>query len=79
MVTFNRKIIPTQESPIVGFPANVIYQTTKKGVKFSKCWGAPLNNDEFFTVGLSQTSGKENVVMLNEIHHKTKRCGGPEQ
>ena len=30
-----------------------------------------------FTVGQSSTSGRENVVTWNDIHHKTSISGGP--
>lgn len=32
-----------------------------------------------FTVGFSRTSGKDNMVTWNDIHHKTRREGGPEK
>ncbi|XP_062613013.1 uncharacterized protein LOC134274799 [Saccostrea cucullata] len=32
-----------------------------------------------FTVGFSRTSGRDNVVTWNDIHHKTRRDGGPEK
>ncbi|XP_062614147.1 uncharacterized protein LOC134275882 [Saccostrea cucullata] len=32
-----------------------------------------------FTVGYSRTSGKDNMVTWNDIHHKTRREGGPER
>ncbi len=32
-----------------------------------------------FTVGQSTTSGLDNVVTWNDIHHKTNRHGGPER
>ncbi|ROL51443.1 putative E3 ubiquitin-protein ligase DTX3 [Anabarilius grahami] len=30
-----------------------------------------------FTIGCSSTTGKNNVVTWNDIHHKTSRDGGP--
>ncbi|KFP03390.1 E3 ubiquitin-protein ligase DTX3L, partial [Calypte anna] len=30
-----------------------------------------------FTVGRSRTTGKENVITWNDIHHKTSKVGGP--
>ena len=30
-----------------------------------------------FTVGISVTSGAQNVVVWNDIHHKTNIIGGP--
>ncbi|KAK3512479.1 hypothetical protein QTP70_014615 [Hemibagrus guttatus] len=32
-----------------------------------------------FTVGSSRTSGADNVVIWNDIHHKTNRNGGPQR
>ncbi len=32
-----------------------------------------------FTVGTSTTSGLNNVVTWNDIHHKTNKYGGPER
>jgi len=32
-----------------------------------------------FTIGQSRTSGEENVLTWNDIHHKTRRDGGPDK
>ncbi|KAL5022593.1 hypothetical protein ScPMuIL_001748 [Solemya velum] len=32
-----------------------------------------------FTIGMSRTSGKENAITWNDIHHKTRRDGGPQR
>lgn len=32
-----------------------------------------------FTIGFSRTTGRNNVVTWNDIHHKTRRSGGPER
>lgn len=32
-----------------------------------------------FTVGTSRTTGAENQVTWNDIHHKTSTVGGPEK
>ena len=37
-----------------------------------KAWDAKL----IFTIGTSHTSGKHNVVVWNDIHHKTSTYGG---
>lgn len=50
-ISLNRKIILTPKSPIGDYPDKVIYQTTKKGVKFSECWSALLNIDWFSQLG----------------------------
>jgi len=38
-----------------------------------------FNDQHIFTVGKSTTSGRENVVTWNDIHHKTNISGGPER
>jgi deltex-like protein len=48
------------------------------------CLIAKLMNIAFtrrltFTVDKSQTTGEEGALVWNDIHHKTKRDGGPEQ
>uniref|UniRef100_A0A8C2ENK2 E3 ubiquitin-protein ligase n=1 Tax=Cyprinus carpio TaxID=7962 RepID=A0A8C2ENK2_CYPCA len=37
-----------------------------------------FNQKLIFTVGKSTTSGMDNVVIWNDVHHKTNRNGGPE-
>uniref|UniRef100_A0A8C2IJP9 E3 ubiquitin-protein ligase n=1 Tax=Cyprinus carpio TaxID=7962 RepID=A0A8C2IJP9_CYPCA len=37
-----------------------------------------FNQKLIFTVGKSTTSGMDNVVTWNDVHHKTNRDGGPE-
>lgn len=32
-----------------------------------------------FTIGFSRTTGRNNVVTWNDIHHKTRTTGGPER
>lgn len=32
-----------------------------------------------FTIGFSRTTGRNNVVTWNDIHHKTRPTGGPER
>ena len=32
-----------------------------------------------FTIGRSTTTGKDNVVTWNDIHHKTNRMGGAQR
>ncbi|KAL5022596.1 hypothetical protein ScPMuIL_001751 [Solemya velum] len=32
-----------------------------------------------FTIGVSRTTGRNNVVTWNDIHHKTRQYGGPER
>lgn len=38
-----------------------------------------FNDQHIFCVGKSSTTGQDNVVTWNDIHHKTQIYGGPEQ
>ena len=38
-----------------------------------------FENQHVFTVGRSTTTGQENIVTWNDIHHKTSIAGGPER
>lgn len=38
-----------------------------------------FNHRLIFTIGYSCTSGKDNMVKWNDIHHKTRRDGGSEK
>jgi deltex-like protein len=38
-----------------------------------------FSDQHIFTIGKSSTTGQENVVTWNDIHHKTSISGGPEQ
>ncbi len=38
-----------------------------------------FNDQHIFTVGQSSTTGRDNVVTWNDIHHKTDISGGPEK
>ncbi|CAF4442122.1 unnamed protein product [Adineta steineri] len=38
-----------------------------------------FNDQHVFTIGKSSTTGQDNVVTWNDIHHKTSISGGPDQ
>jgi deltex-like protein len=38
-----------------------------------------FDDQHIFTIGKSSTTGRDNVVIWNDIHHKTQINGGPEQ
>jgi len=38
-----------------------------------------FNDQHIFTIGKSTTTGRDNVVTWNDIHHKTNISGGPER
>ena len=37
-----------------------------------------FDDQHVFTIGISTTTGRDNVVTWNDIHHKTSMNGGPE-
>jgi deltex-like protein len=38
-----------------------------------------FDDQHVFTIGTSTTTGQDNVVTWNDIHHKTSMTGGPEK
>ena len=38
-----------------------------------------FNDQHVFTIGISTTTGMDNVVTWNDIHHKTNMTGGADQ
>ena len=51
----------------------------EKGCKVHRMLQKAFSQQLIFTVGKSVTTGKENVVTWNDIHHKTRADGGPER
>ncbi|KAK3095117.1 hypothetical protein FSP39_010496 [Pinctada imbricata] len=49
----------------------------QEGVKVAKLLWVAFDRKLVFTVGRSRTTGQDNVVTWNDIHHKTSIDGGP--
>ncbi|XP_063220900.1 protein deltex [Bacillus rossius redtenbacheri] len=56
----------------VGFPRTCYLPDTEKGRRVLKLLGVAFQRRLVFTVGRSVTTGREDVVTWNEIHHKTE-------
>lgn len=56
----------------VGFPRVCYLPDTEKGRKVLKLLSIAFERRLVFTVGRSVTTGREDVVTWNEIHHKTE-------
>jgi deltex-like protein len=56
----------------VGFPRVCYLPDTEKGRKVLKLLSIAFERRLIFTVGRSVTTGREDVVTWNEIHHKTE-------
>jgi deltex-like protein len=49
----------------------------REGQKVSKLLKKAFEQKLIFTIGQSSTSGANNVITWNDIHHKTNVAGGP--
>lgn len=56
----------------MGFPRVCYLPDTEKGRKVLKLLSIAFERRLVFTVGRSVTTGREDVVTWNEIHHKTE-------
>lgn len=50
----------------------------EKGAMVMKLLKIAFDRKLVFTIGHSRTTGEENVVTWNDIHHKTNMSGGPQ-
>jgi len=48
-----------------------------EGKEIYKLLRKAFDNKLIFTIGASRTTGKEDVITWNDIHHKTSVDGGP--
>uniref|UniRef100_A0A3Q3F278 E3 ubiquitin-protein ligase n=1 Tax=Labrus bergylta TaxID=56723 RepID=A0A3Q3F278_9LABR len=74
--------IQNKEHPNPGQPYEGVYRTaylpdSTEGRHILKLLQRAFSQRLIFTVGRSTTSGRNNVVTWNDIHHKTSTCGGP--
>ena len=49
----------------------------KEGQKVHRLLRRAFDQRLLFTIGSSRTTGKEDVVTWNDVHHKTNKTGGP--
>ena len=52
---------------------------TKEGTAVLKMLQKAFDKKLIFTVGTSNTTGREDCVTWNDIHHKTNMSGGPDK
>lgn len=70
---------PNPEEPYRGLSRQGYLPDNKEGRQILRMLKRAFEHRLVFTVGFSRTSGRDNVVTWNDIHHKTRRVGGPEQ
>jgi len=51
----------------------------KEGKEILELLTRAFNDQHIFTIGRSSTTGQDNVITWNDIHHKTSPYGGPER
>ena len=68
---------PGQMFSAGSFPRATYFPDNERGRKVVKMMEIAFNRKLVFTVGQSVTTGADNVVTWNGIHHKTSIAGGP--
>ncbi|XP_062613012.1 uncharacterized protein LOC134274798 [Saccostrea cucullata] len=70
---------PNPDVPFTGVSRQAYLPDNEDGRKILGLLKRAFEHRLIFTVGFSRTSGKDNIVTWNDIHHKTRRDGGPEK
>uniref|UniRef100_A0A672G6E8 E3 ubiquitin-protein ligase n=2 Tax=Salarias fasciatus TaxID=181472 RepID=A0A672G6E8_SALFA len=68
---------PNPGQPYYGFMRTACLPDNKEGVEVLHLLKRAFDQKLIFTVGTSRTTGADNQVTWNDIHHKTSRSGGP--
>lgn len=68
---------PNPGQPYQGASRTAYLPDSSEGRKVLKLLERAFNQRLTFTIGRSSTTGRNNVVTWNDIHHKTSRTGGP--
>ena len=67
---------PTPGMRYLGITRNAYLPDNEEGNKVLKLLQQAFKQKLTFTIGRSSTSGLNNVITWNDIHHKTRRTGG---
>ncbi|KAG9261689.1 E3 ubiquitin-protein ligase DTX4-like [Astyanax mexicanus] len=68
---------PNPGKPYDGAARTAYLPDSKEGKKVCSLLKQAFDQRLIFTIGISSTTGRSNVVTWNDIHHKTSRTGGP--
>ena len=68
---------PNPGQPYSGTRRQAFLPDCEEGKKVCRLLRVSFDNRLTFTVGKSRTTGAENTVTWNDIHHKTSMDGGP--
>lgn len=75
----NQKNHPNPGRSFSGAFRSAYLPDNKEGREILQLLQRAFNQKLIFTVGQSRTTGMQNVVTWNDIHHKTSRFGGPDK
>ena len=70
---------PRPDHPYTGTLRKAYFPNTKEGREILSLLQRAFDDQHVFTIGRSTTTGQDNVVTWNDIHHKTSTHGGPER
>lgn len=70
---------PNPGEPFTGIERQAYLPDNSEGQEVLHLLEQAFKQRLVFTIGVSRTTGKEGVVTWNDIHHKTRRDGGPER
>ena len=70
---------PKPGHPFTGTKRQAFLPATNEGEVVLKMLKKAFDNRLIFTVGKSNTTGQEDCVIWNDIHHKTSMSGGPQK
>lgn len=68
---------PRPGQPYEGTTRRAYLPNNDEGLQVLALLKRAFDDQHLFTVGRSSTSGRDNVVTWNDIHHKTSIDGGP--
>ena len=68
---------PNPGEPYIGVHLTAYLPDNGEGRKVARLLRKAFDSRLVFTIGRSVTTGKENRVLWNDIHHKTRKAGGP--
>ena len=67
---------PNPGTPYRGTVRKAYLPNTKEGQEILSLLRQAFNDQHIFTIGKSITTGMDNVITWNDIHHKTSIYGG---
>ncbi|CAF1323304.1 unnamed protein product [Rotaria magnacalcarata] len=70
---------PNPGSHFSGTTRTAYLPNNKEGKDILKLLKKAFDDQHIFTIGRSSTSGQDNVITWNDIHHKTSIHGGPDR